>query len=63
MLFVIQQDDEIGAIFRRLHLRQLGTLDARFGVCRQLEPQRLAQELSCEAGPIAEQQQQAFMQL
>ena len=57
-----QEHDEVGVASGGHDVRKLRALDAGFGVRRQLDAQRITQELSGELGAIAEEQEQRFME-
>jgi hypothetical protein len=60
-LSVDEQHDQVRAVLGRLDLRQVGRLDPRHRVRRQLDVQCVAQELRGELGPVAKQQQQGLV--
>ena len=54
--------DEVGAKLRGVHRAERDVLDVRLAEFRQLPTERVAHELGCERGSVAEQNEKRFVQ-
>lgn len=56
-----QQHHQVGAVFCRLDLRQIGRLDAYLGVVRERDVKNVAQEPRGELRIVAKEQNKCFV--